>query len=97
MIVFYLGVLLFLCIFELCYLDMVCDCICKDVGFGVCLILDGFEVGDLVLLVVVGMVVMIIDFYIIEEGLFGIVVCGGVCFCVECICVCVDGLLCGEV
>lgn len=53
-IVLVLGVVVGLCVFEWCYLDLVCDSGCSGEGFGVCLIFEGEEVGVLVILVVFG-------------------------------------------
>ncbi len=95
--VLYPGAPLSLRIFEPRYLDMVRDCTRKDVGFGVCLILDGFEVGDPALPAAVGTVATITDFHTTEEGLLGIVARGGARFRVERTRVRADGLLRGEV
>ncbi|MGN6741117.1 LON peptidase substrate-binding domain-containing protein [Dyella sp.] len=95
--VLYPGAPLSLRIFEPRYLDMVRDCTRRGTGFGVCLILDGFEVGDPALPAAVGTVATITDFHTTEEGLLGIVARGGARFCVERTRVRADGLLRGEV
>lgn len=95
--VLYPGAPLSLRIFEPRYLDMVRDCTRKGAGFGVCLILDGFEVGDPALPAAVGTVATITDFHTTEEGLLGIVARGGARFRVERTRVRADGLLRGEV
>lgn len=84
-------------IFEPRYLDMVRDCTRKGVGFGVCLILDGYEVGEAALPAAVGTVATISDFHTTEEGLLGIVARGGTRFRVEQTRVRADGLLRGMV
>ena len=95
--VLYPGAPLSLRIFEPRYLDMVRDCTRQGTGFGVCLILDGFEVGDPALPAAVGTVATITDFHTTEEGLLGIVARGGARFRVERTRVRADGLLRGEV
>ena len=95
--VLYPGAPLSLRIFEPRYLDMVRDCTRKGAGFGVCLILVGFEVGDPALPAAVGTVATITDFHTTEEGLLGIVARGGARFRVERTRVRADGLLRGEV
>lgn len=95
--VLYPGAPLSLRIFEPRYLDMVRDCARHGAGFGVCLILDGFEVGDPALPAAVGTVATITDFHTTGEGLLGIVAHGGARFRVERTRVRADGLLRGEV
>lgn len=95
--VLYPGAPLSLRIFEPRYLDMVRDCTRQGTGFGVCLILDGFEVGDPALPAAVGTVATITDFHTTEEGLLGVVARGGARFRVERTRVRADGLLRGEV
>ena len=95
--VLYPGAPLSLRIFEPRYLDMVRGCARQGTGFGVCLILDGFEVGDPALPAAVGTVATITDFHTTEEGLLGIVARGGARFRVERTRVRADGLLRGEV
>lgn len=95
--VLYPGAPLSLRIFEPRYLDMVRDCARQGTGFGVCLILDGYEVGDPALPAAVGTVATITDFHNTAEGLLGIVAHGGARFRVERTRVLADGLLRGEV
>lgn len=100
---FPLGTVLFpgaplpLRIFEPRYLDMVRDCAREQRGFGVCLILDGHEVGEPALPAAVGTVARITDFHTTEEGLLGILAVGTTRFRVERTRVRSDGLLYGEV
>jgi Lon protease-like protein len=84
-------------IFEPRYLDMVRDCTRAGTGFGVCLILEGYEVGEAASPAAVGTVATITDFHSTEEGLLGIVAQGGERFRVEHTRVCADGLLRGFV
>lgn len=95
--VLYPGAPLSLRIFEPRYLDMVRDCARRGTGFGVCLILDGYEVGDPALPAAVGTVATITDFHNTAEGLLGIVAHGGARFRVERTRVLADGLLRGDV
>ena len=95
--VLYPGAPLSLRIFEPRYLDMVRDCARQGTGFGVCLILDGFEVGDPALPAAVGTVATISDFHNTEDGLLGIVAHGGARFRVERTRVRADGLIYGDV
>ncbi len=70
------GAQLQLRIFEPRYLDLVRAC-CRDgSGFGVCLILDGEEVGKPSLPVAVGTEARIVDFDTLPGGLLGITVQG---------------------
>lgn len=91
------GAQLQLRIFEPRYLDMVRDCARREVGFGVCLILDGYEVGEAALPAAVGTMATLTDFHTTEEGLLGIVARGGTRFRVERTRVRSDGLLYGDV
>lgn len=95
--VLYPGAPLQLRIFEPRYLDMVRDCVRNESGFGVCLILDGYEVGEPALPAAVGTVATITDFNNTAEGLLGIVAQGGARFRVEQTRVRSDGLLRGDV
>lgn len=95
--VLYPGAPLQLRIFEPRYLDMVRDCARHGSGFGVCLILDGYEVGDPAVPAAVGTVATIADFHNTEEGLLGIVARGGSRFRVERTRMRADGLLRGDV
>jgi uncharacterized protein len=84
-------------IFEPRYLDLVRECTRYDTGFGVCLILDGQEVGAPAVPAAVGTIARIKDFHRDEEGLLGIVAVGGPRFRVARSRVRSDGLLRGEV
>jgi Lon protease-like protein len=95
--VLYPGAPLQLRIFEPRYLDMVRDCVRNESGFGVCLILDGYEVGEPAQPAAVGTVATITDFNTTAEGLLGIVAQGGARFRVERTRVRNDGLLRGDV
>jgi len=59
-------------IFEPRYLDMVRDCTRGDSPFGVCLILDGAEVGEPATPAAVGTLARIVDFSTTPDGLLGI-------------------------
>ena len=63
-------------IFEARYLDMVRQCGRQGTGFGVCLILDGEEVGAPAVPAAVGTLAQIIDFNADADGLLGLVVRG---------------------
>ncbi|HET6430737.1 LON peptidase substrate-binding domain-containing protein [Dyella sp.] len=95
--VLYPGAPMPLRIFEPRYIDMVRDCTRSGTGFGVCLILDGYEVGEAALPAAVGTIATITDFHTTEEGLLGIVAHGGQRFRVEHTRVRTDGLLRGMV
>ena len=66
--VLYPGAQLQLRIFEPRYLDMVRDCARREVGFGVCLILDGYEVGEAALPAAVGTMATLTDFHTTAKG-----------------------------
>lgn len=91
------GAPLQLRIFEPRYLDMVRECARGGSGFGVCLILDGHEVGEPARPAAVGTVATIADFHTTAEGLLGIVAHGGARFRVERTRVRADGLVRGDV
>jgi Lon protease-like protein len=91
------GGLLQLRIFEPRYLDMVRECTRYDSGFGVCLILDGHEVGEPSTPAAVGTVAHIQDFDRDDDGLLGIVARGGSRFRVNRSRVRSDGLLRGDI
>jgi uncharacterized protein len=91
------GAALQLRIFEPRYLDMVRECARRALGFGVCLILDGYEVGEAARPAAVGTVATLTDFHTTAEGLLGIVARGGTRFRVERTRVRSDGLLHGDV
>ncbi|MBS0568809.1 MAG: LON peptidase substrate-binding domain-containing protein [Proteobacteria bacterium] len=59
-------------IFEPRYLDMVRECTRGDSPFGVCLILDGSEVGEPATPAAVGTLARIVDFATTSDGLLGI-------------------------
>lgn len=63
-------------IFEPRYLDMIRDCTRQGAGFGVCLILQGSEVGDPAIPAAIGTLAHITDFHHREDGLLGLVVEG---------------------
>lgn len=64
-------------IFEPRYLDMVRECARDGRGFGVCLILEGHEVGAPAVSAAVGTLARITDFFTTGEGLLGIGAEGG--------------------
>lgn len=64
-------------IFESRYLDMVRDCMRADVGFGVCMIVDGREAGQPAIPAMLGTQAHIVDFSTLPDGLLGITVQGG--------------------
>ncbi len=70
-------------IFEPRYLDLVRDCARSDSGFGVCLILDGEEVGEPAIPAAFGTLARITDFHTLPGGLLGIHAHGGERFHVE--------------
>lgn len=84
-------------IFEPRYLDMVRECARDGSGFGVCLILDGREVGEPATSSAVGTLARITDFDTGAGGLLGIVAEGGERFGVLRTRVRSDGLVRGEV
>lgn len=81
--IFPLGSVLFpggplqLRIFERRYLDMVTRCLREDLGFGVCLIADGREVGVPATPCPIGTLARIIDWNTLPDGLLGITAIGG--------------------
>ncbi|WP_266171921.1 LON peptidase substrate-binding domain-containing protein [Dyella subtropica] len=84
-------------IFERRYLDMVRECTRGDGYFGVCLILQGHEVGEPAVPAAIGTLARIADFNHREDGLLGIVAEGGERFRVRQTRVRSDGLAIGEV
>jgi Lon protease-like protein len=84
-------------IFEPRYLDMVRECARKGSPFGVCLILQGHEVGAPAVPAAVGTLANITDFHNREDGLLGIVIEGGTRFRVARTRVRSDGLVRGDV
>lgn len=91
------GGFLSLRIFERRYLDLVRDCARDNSGFGVCLILDGNEVGEPALPAAVGTLARITDFHTLPDGLLGIHAQGGERFHVDTTRVRDNGLIHGEV
>ena len=91
------GGLLNLRIFEPRYLGLIRDCSRDGRGFGVCLILDGGEVGEPALPAAVGTLARITDFYTLPDGLLGIGAEGGERFQVAKTHVRDNGLVHGEV
>lgn len=91
------GAPLNLRIFEQRYLDLVRECSRNASGFGVCLILDGSEVGESALPAAVGTLARIVDFYTLPDGLLGITAEGGERFQVSATGVRDNGLMHGEV
>jgi Lon protease-like protein len=100
---FPLGTVLFpgaplqLRIFEPRYLDLVRDCARNQSGFGVCLILEGSEVGAPAVPAAIGTLAHIVDFNALPDGLLGISADGCERFQVERTRVRDNGLLHGEV
>jgi len=95
--VLYPGGQLQLRIFEPRYLDLVRECTRTGSAFGVCLILEGREVGAPARPAVVGTLARITDFNHREDGLLGIATEGGERFRVVRTRARSDGLLRGEV
>jgi hypothetical protein len=83
-------------IFEPRYLDLVRECTRYGTGFGVCLILEGQEVGAPAVPAAIGTIARISDFHRGEDGLLGIVAEGGPRFRVARSRVRSDGLLRGD-
>lgn len=84
-------------IFEPRYLDLVRECTRYGTGFGVCLILEGREVGEPAVPAAIGTIARISDFHRDDDGLLGIVAEGGSRFRVARSRVRSDGLLRGDV
>jgi Lon protease-like protein len=84
-------------IFEPRYLDLVRECTRHGTGFGVCLILQGQEVGEPAVPAAIGTIARISDFHRDDDGLLGIVAEGGARFRVARSRVRPDGLLRGDV
>lgn len=74
------GGVLGLRIFEARYLDMVRECARGEGLFGVCLIMQGQEVGEPALPAAVGTLARIIDFDTLPDGVLGITVAGSTRF-----------------
>jgi uncharacterized protein len=83
-------------IFEPRYLDLVRECTRYGTGFGVCLILEGREVGAPAIPAVIGTIARINDFHSGDDGLLGIVAEGGPRFRVARTRIRSDGLLRGD-
>ena len=84
-------------IFEPRYLDLVRECTRHGTGFGVCLTLQGQEVGEPAVPAAIGTIARISDFHRDDDGLLGIVAEGGARFRVARSRVRSDGLLRGDV
>ncbi|MDW2982885.1 MAG: LON peptidase substrate-binding domain-containing protein [Rhodanobacter sp.] len=84
-------------IFEPRYLDLVRECTRHGTGFGVCLILQGQEVGEPAVPAAIGTIARISDFHRDDDGLLGIIAEGGSRFRVARSRVRADGLLRGDV
>lgn len=84
-------------IFEQRYLDLVRDCTRNACGFGVCLILEGRDVGAAALPAAIGTVATITDFFTLPDGLLGISARGGERFQVSSTRVRDNGLVHGDV
>lgn len=91
------GGYLSLRIFEPRYLDLVRDCARNDSGFGVCLILEGEEVGEPSVPAAIGTLARITDFHTLPDGLLGIHAAGNERFSVLGSHVRDNGLIHGEV
>jgi len=91
------GGLLPLRIFEPRYIELIRDSARNGSGFGVCLILEGDEVGAPALPAALGCEARIVDFSTTEDGLLGIVVQGERRFHVERTKVRDNGLIVAEV
>lgn len=84
-------------IFEPRYLDMVRRCGRRGEGFGICLILQGREVGEPAVPAALGTEARIVDFSMTDDGLLGLTVEGQRRFHVERTRVRDDGLVLGDV
>jgi Lon protease-like protein len=91
------GAELSLRIFEPRYLDLVRACCRDDIGFGVCAILDGHEVGAPAIPAVFGTEARIVDFTSLPDGLLGISVRGTRRFRVQRTRVRDNGLIVGDI
>jgi uncharacterized protein len=95
--VLYPGGNLALRIFEPRYLDLVRRCGRTGEGFGVCLLIEGAEVGVARATAAIGTEAKIIDFAMTDEGLLAITVHGGRRFAIDRTRVQDDGLVIGAV
>ncbi|MEO8002096.1 MAG: LON peptidase substrate-binding domain-containing protein [Arenimonas sp.] len=91
------GGILPLRIFEPRYLDMVKDCMRNQHGFGVCMIIQGGEVGQNTASAALGCEAKIIDFDQTPDGLLAITALGERRFHVEQVKIRSNGLIVGEV
>lgn len=91
------GAPLQLRIFESRYVDMLRECTRDGRGFGVCLILEGREVGAPAVPAAVGTLASVTDFYTLPDGVLGITATGGQRFRVERTRVRDNGLVRGDV
>ncbi|HNV84093.1 MAG TPA: LON peptidase substrate-binding domain-containing protein [Arenimonas sp.] len=91
------GGILPLRIFEPRYLDMVKDCMRNNHGFGVCMIIQGEEVGQNTASAALGCEARIVDFDQTPDGLLAITALGERRFHVEQVKIRNNGLVIGEV
>ncbi|HPO24408.1 MAG TPA: LON peptidase substrate-binding domain-containing protein [Arenimonas sp.] len=91
------GGILPLRIFEPRYLDMVKDCMRNNHGFGVCMIIQGEEVGQNTASAALGCEARIVDFDQTPDGLLAITALGERRFHVEQVKIRSNGLVMGEV
>jgi len=91
------GGILPLRIFEPRYLDMVKECMRNQHGFGVCMIIQGEEVGENTASAALGCEAKIIDFDQTPDGLLAITALGERRFHVEQVKIRSNGLIVGEV
>ena len=91
------GGILPLRIFEPRYLDMVKDCMRNNHGFGVCMIIQGKEVGQNTASAALGCEARIVDFDQTPDGLLAITALGERRFHVEQVKIRSNGLVMGEV
>jgi Lon protease-like protein len=84
-------------IFETRYTDMVGRCMREQQPFGVVLIQDGDEVGEVATTATVGCTARVADFYTLHDGLLGITCVGERKFRVQRLWRAADGLNMGEV
>ncbi len=86
------GAVLPLRIFEQRYLTMIRDCAQSDTGFGVCLIREGEEAVSPVKPAQIGTHAQIVDWYTLDDGLFGVSTFGTARFITEAVWQQDDGL-----
>lgn len=86
------GAVLPLRIFEQRYLTMIRDCARSDTGFGVCLIREGEEAVSPVKPAQIGTHAQIVDWYTLDDGLFGVSTFGTARFITEAVWQQDDGL-----